>query len=83
MPWVRLLRSPLGVHLIQVSKITAAVQSRCTRFRFGPLKKSHVMDRLVHIVQEEKIDYSDEGLQSVHKLSGGDMRKCLNILQVP
>jgi replication factor C subunit 3/5 len=65
----------------QVSKITAAVQSRCTRFRFGPLKKSHVMDRLVHIVQEEKIDYSDEGLQSVHKLSGGDMRKCLNILQ--
>jgi len=65
----------------QVNKITAAVQSRCTRFRFGPLKKGQVMERLQAIVKEEGIPFDDEGLQAVHKLSGGDMRKCLNILQ--
>jgi replication factor C subunit 3/5 len=64
-----------------VNKISAAVQSRCTRFRFGPLKKAQVMDRLHHIVKEESIEYTEEGLNTVVKLSQGDMRKCINILQ--
>uniref|UniRef100_A0A6U7XZ77 AAA+ ATPase domain-containing protein n=1 Tax=Eutreptiella gymnastica TaxID=73025 RepID=A0A6U7XZ77_9EUGL len=65
----------------QVNKISSAVQSRCTRFRFGPLKKAQVMQRLQYIVQQEEIEYTEEGLNAVHKLSGGDMRKCLNIMQ--
>eukprot|EP01004_Peranema_trichophorum_P005708 NODE_4558_length_1149_cov_46.257310_g4040_i0.p1 GENE.NODE_4558_length_1149_cov_46.257310_g4040_i0~~NODE_4558_length_1149_cov_46.257310_g4040_i0.p1 ORF type:complete len:374 (-),score=84.80 NODE_4558_length_1149_cov_46.257310_g4040_i0:26-1087(-) len=64
-----------------VNKITAAVQSRCTRFRFGPLKKSQVMDRLRYVATQEGVSYTEEGLSAVYKLSSGDMRKCLNILQ--
>eukprot|EP00906_Rhabdomonas_costata_P007414 RCo010617 len=64
-----------------VNKITAAVQSRCTRFRFGPLKKAQVMDRLRHIVATEKLECTEEGLSAVVKLSQGDMRRCINILQ--
>jgi hypothetical protein len=30
------------------------------------------MERLQYIVQQEAIPYDDEGLQAVHKLSGGD-----------
>ena len=37
-----------------VSKIVPAVQSRCTRFRFPPLKAEHVQERLQHVVNNEK-----------------------------
>ncbi len=36
-----------------VSKIIPALQSRCTRFRFGPLELSQVDSRLDIIVQNE------------------------------
>eukprot|EP01006_Ploeotia_vitrea_P031854 TRINITY_DN64149_c0_g1_i1.p1 TRINITY_DN64149_c0_g1~~TRINITY_DN64149_c0_g1_i1.p1 ORF type:complete len:356 (-),score=39.45 TRINITY_DN64149_c0_g1_i1:93-1160(-) len=64
-----------------VNKLIAAIQSRCTRFRFSPLKKIQVLQRLQDICKEEEVPYNDKGLEAVHKLSGGDMRKCLNILQ--
>ena len=37
-----------------VSKIVPAVQSRCTRFRFPPLKAEHVQERLQHVINNEK-----------------------------
>ena len=37
-----------------VSKIVPAVQSRCTRFRFPPLRAEHVQERLQHVVNNEK-----------------------------
>eukprot|EP00668_Euglena_longa_P043514 GGOE01057931.1.p2 GENE.GGOE01057931.1~~GGOE01057931.1.p2 ORF type:complete len:375 (-),score=139.41 GGOE01057931.1:213-1295(-) len=65
----------------QVNKVTSAIQSRCTRFRFGPLKRVQAMTKLEEVVQHERVPYDQEGLQAIHKLSGGDMRKCLNIMQ--
>jgi replication factor C subunit 3/5 len=37
-----------------MSKITPAIQSRCTRFRFGPLKSEQILPRLNYVVDEEK-----------------------------
>jgi len=62
------------------NKIIPAVQSRCTRFRFSPLNKQ-MLPRLQHIMSEEKIESTTEGLQAAVKLSCGDMRRCLNLLQ--
>ena len=64
-----------------VNKLIPAIQSRCTRFRFGPLRKSQMMPRLVHILNEESISWEDRGVASAIRLSGGDMRRCINILQ--
>eukprot|EP01064_Diplonema_japonicum_P034802 TRINITY_DN7341_c0_g1_i1.p1 TRINITY_DN7341_c0_g1~~TRINITY_DN7341_c0_g1_i1.p1 ORF type:complete len:360 (+),score=69.59 TRINITY_DN7341_c0_g1_i1:51-1082(+) len=64
-----------------VDKIIPAIQSRCTRFRFGPLNKKMVVGRLREIAINEKTAFTDEALSAVYKLSGGDMRKGLNILQ--
>ena len=64
-----------------VNKILPAIQSRCTRFRFGPLPKKMVVSRLQEIVEIEKIPFSTEALGAVYKLSSGDMRKGVNILQ--
>lgn len=64
-----------------VNKIIPALQSRCTRFRFAPLDATHVRDRLHHVIQAEGLDVNDDGLSAVVRLSNGDMRKALNILQ--
>lgn len=37
-----------------LSKIIPALQSRCTRFRFGPLSPDQMTPRLEHVVQQER-----------------------------
>ncbi|KAI5073320.1 hypothetical protein GOP47_0011333 [Adiantum capillus-veneris] len=64
-----------------VSKIIPALQSRCTRFRFAPLSAESVTERLHHIIKEEGLDVTDSGLAAIVRLSNGDMRRGLNILQ--
>eukprot|EP00457_Paulinella_chromatophora_P008561 gb/GEZN01008600.1/.p1 GENE.gb/GEZN01008600.1/~~gb/GEZN01008600.1/.p1 ORF type:complete len:388 (+),score=50.58 gb/GEZN01008600.1/:109-1272(+) len=64
-----------------INKIIPALQSRCTRFRFGPLASEAVVGRLKHIANIENVQMDDGGLEAILELSGGDMRKCLNILQ--
>ena len=39
-----------------LSKIIPALQSRCTRFRFGPLDPEQIMPRLVHVCEQESVD---------------------------
>jgi len=64
-----------------LSKIIPALQSRCTRFRFGPLGVEQILPRLNFVCQEEKIDITEDGKEALMRLSQGDMRKVLNILQ--
>ncbi|CAL5019818.1 unnamed protein product [Urochloa decumbens] len=64
-----------------VNKIIPALQSRCTRFRFAPLDGSHVRERLQHIIKSEGLGVDEGGLTALVRLSNGDMRKALNILQ--
>jgi len=64
-----------------VSKIIPALQSRCTRFRFSPLSNEQIHGRLVHVVDEEKCEYEENGLDAILALSNGDMRRVLNLLQ--
>mmetsp|Transcript_29996 Transcript_29996/g.47874 ORF Transcript_29996/g.47874 Transcript_29996/m.47874 type:complete len:330 (+) Transcript_29996:368-1357(+) len=67
-----------------VNKIIPALQSRCTKFRFAPLKDEDIKDKLYEICKQEQIPndaITEDGIKSIMKLSGGDMRKCINILQ--
>ncbi|XP_023668127.1 replication factor C subunit 5 isoform X1 [Paramormyrops kingsleyae] len=64
-----------------LSKIIPALQSRCTRFRFGPLSRDQIVPRLEYVTQQENIDISPDGMKALVTLSSGDMRKALNILQ--
>merc|ERR1739838_760402 len=64
-----------------LSKIIPAIQSRCTRFRFGPLGNEQILPRLNYVIEQEKVDVSDCGRKALLALAGGDMRKVLNILQ--
>lgn len=64
-----------------VSKIIPALQSRCTRFRFAPLQPEQIRGRLEEVAREEKVPITKDGTQAILDLSGGDMRRVLNLLQ--
>lgn len=64
-----------------VSKIIPALQSRCTRFRFAPLSRDQIRTRLSDIAQQENCNITDDGMEAILSLSGGDMRRVLNLLQ--
>ncbi|KAJ1607642.1 replication factor RFC3 AAA+ ATPase [Cryptosporidium canis] len=64
-----------------VNKITPALQSRCTRFRFSPLPVQDIKNRLLEIALSERIFITREGQESLIRSSRGDMRKVLNVLQ--
>lgn len=63
------------------SKLIPAIQSRCTRFRFKPLKKELIIDRIKSIAEKEGVDMNDDGLDALINIGQGDMRKIINTLQ--
>ncbi|XP_023012126.2 replication factor C subunit 5 isoform X2 [Leptinotarsa decemlineata] len=64
-----------------LSKIIPALQSRCTRFRFGPLSPDQILPRLSYVADEEKVTITEDGKNALLTLANGDMRKVLNVLQ--
>lgn len=64
-----------------MNKIIPAIQSRCTRFRFGPLSAEQIIPRMDLIIKNEDINITDDGRQAIHELSQGDMRRVVNLLQ--
>mmetsp|Transcript_23432 Transcript_23432/g.73495 ORF Transcript_23432/g.73495 Transcript_23432/m.73495 type:complete len:345 (-) Transcript_23432:156-1190(-) len=64
-----------------VSKIIPALQSRCTRFRFAPLKPDQIRGRVADVIAAEGADVSQDGMEALLELGDGDMRRVLNILQ--
>lgn len=64
-----------------MSKIIPAIQSRCTRFRFGPLKSDQILPRMNYVIEEERLKVTEDGRQALLSLAHGDMRRVINILQ--
>ncbi|KAL7009871.1 Subunit of heteropentameric Replication factor C (RF-C) [Cystobasidiomycetes sp. EMM_F5] len=64
-----------------VNRIIPAIQSRCTRFRFGPLPIIEVERRLHTVIDAEKVQLTPDGKQALLRLSKGDMRRALNVMQ--
>lgn len=64
-----------------VNKIIPALQSRCTKFRFGPLPEEDVRNRVREVAQIENVKLMDDGLDALLNLGKGDMRRILNVLQ--
>jgi len=63
------------------SKIIPALQSRCTKLRFGPLTDEQIAGRLRYVAECEKVELTEDGSQAIVQVGGGDMRKVLNIFQ--
>lgn len=64
-----------------VQKIKPAIQSRCVIFKFAPLSKENVKKKLMDTCDNMGLNLTDSGADEILKISKGDMRKVLNILQ--
>ena len=62
-------------------KLSPALLSRCTRFRFSPLKEDDIRALVDHVISAESVNITPEAVDSLVKLSKGDMRRALNVLQ--
>lgn len=52
-----------------LNKIIPALQSRCTRFRFGPLSSVQISPRLEHVIEEEKVNVTADGKKALIDLA--------------
>ena len=63
------------------SKIIDPIQSRCAIFRFKPIPKEEVMLHLEGLAKKEDIKIKKGVYDAIYEVSGGDMRKAINLLQ--
>ncbi len=63
------------------SKIIPPIQSRCAVFRFKAIPPERMKEYLRKICQNEGIEITEEGLDAVVRVSEGDMRQAINVLQ--
>lgn len=64
------------------SKIIEPIQSRCTVFRFRPIKSDDIKKYMRNIASKEKLEITPDGLETLIFISQGDLRKAINTLQV-
>lgn len=63
------------------NKIIDPVVSRCALFRFKPINQEHILKKLKYICTQENFNISLEVLNKIIKISRGDLRKAINLLQ--
>ncbi|MEM4699502.1 MAG: replication factor C small subunit [Candidatus Nezhaarchaeales archaeon] len=63
------------------SKIIEPIQSRCAIFRFSLLSKEDVVSRVKLIAKKEGVELTEDGIEAIWEVSGGDLRKAINTLQ--
>lgn len=64
-----------------VSRIIEPIQSRCAVFRFKAVPKDAMKKRLLEICEREGVKITEDGIEAILYVSGGDFRKAINALQ--
>ncbi|KEG12884.1 putative replication factor C, subunit 2 [Trypanosoma grayi] len=64
-----------------VSRIIDPIASRCAKYRFKPLVRHALHDRIREIAQMEQLKLSDSSLEALDRVSGGDLRSAIMCLQ--
>lgn len=65
----------------KIKNIDPAIQSRCTIFKFSQLSKDDMKKAIINICKENMIQYTNDGLDYLIKISKGDLRKIINNIQ--
>lgn len=64
-----------------IDKIIDPIVSRCVKFRFKPIDKDSMIERLKFIANKEKIILDDKCYEKIYEICEGDARKAIMILQ--
>jgi len=65
----------------EIQKLPETIVSRCQRYDFRNVSDSHIVDRLKHISESEKIECEDELLWFIAQNSSGSLRDACNLLE--
>ncbi|MFB6490856.1 MAG: replication factor C small subunit [Thermoproteus sp. AZ2] len=65
-----------------VSRIIDPIISRCAVFRFPPMPKELMAERLRYIANKEGVKLTDDGIDAIYEIAQGDMRRAINLLQM-
>jgi replication factor C subunit 2/4 len=63
------------------NKIIDPIISRCSLFRFKPIKPDEIIEKLKYICNKENFKCSDILLNKIINICRGDLRKAINLLQ--
>lgn len=63
------------------NKIIDPIISRCSIYRFKPVSKDKIVDKLKEILEKENKNVDDNILNKIAELCEGDLRKSINYLQ--
>lgn len=63
-------------------KIIGPIYSRCSAFHFKPISQEAQVERLRFICQSEHLTYEEGALEFLTRVSQGDMRRSVTLLQV-
>lgn len=64
-----------------VSRVIAPLASRCSKFRFKALEGPQAVGRVADILKAENVSYDDGVIERSLKVSDGDLRRAINLLQ--
>lgn len=64
-----------------INEIIDPIASRCTQFRFKPLDKKAVVNKILKIAQLENIKIDDQCAETIYNVSEGDLRRAIMVLQ--
>jgi len=64
-----------------LTKIIPGIQSRCAVLKFSPIHIDDHYKYVNNIINLEKINITDDCINNIIKITEGDMRKSINILQ--
>ncbi|MHA2502573.1 MAG: replication factor C small subunit [Candidatus Kariarchaeaceae archaeon] len=62
-------------------KIIEPIQSRCSFFRFHRLSDETISDQIGVIASLENVELDPQGVEMLIRVSNGDLRKAINVLQ--
>jgi len=63
------------------TKIIEPIQSRAAILRYSKLSHEQILSRLIYVCAQEKVSYTEDGLEAILFTAEGDMRHALNNLQ--
>jgi DNA polymerase-3 subunit gamma/tau len=61
-------------------KVLPTILSRCQRFDFGKIDDEDIREKLIWILDKEKVEYDEKGIDAIISLADGGMRDALSIL---
>jgi len=64
----------------ELHKVPSTILSRCQHFNFRAISYREILDRLLHIAREEKVEISEEALNAIARGSEGSMRDAQSLL---